>query len=438
MVAPHRRARRFWQRRLRTGGSQERNVTGERRERCQVIYPVRLGGWDPRQLDLGGWDLDVHHNYDPRERVIHFGNGRRRSAEAIGPIAATAAGNGSAGFSGDGGPATAAKLQEPRGIAIGPDGSSYIADSFNRRVRRVRPDGVIVTFAGNGSLGSGGDGGPATAASLFDPYAIALGPDGSLYIAGFGGRIRRVGTDGIIKTVAGNTIGFGGDGGPALSASLGSLVLGVAVARDGNLYIADTQNHRVRRVTPEGIITTIAGTGIAGYSGDGGLATAAKLNLPYGLALAPDGSLYIGDASNHVRRVRTNGIIETIAGNGISDSTGDGGSATAAAVKSPAGLAVARDGTLFIATDGRVRRATPDGIITTIAGDPFGSTVDGLPPLRSRFADPTGVALAQDGSYSVVDRPSQRVRRIDPVLPWIAPSDILISSEDGRDVYLFS
>ena len=167
---------------------------------------------------------------------------------------------------------------------------------MNNRIRRVGPDGIITTVAGNGNAGYGGDGGPASSASLNCQYGVAVGPDGSIYIAdSSNNRIRRVGPDGIITTVAGNgNAGYSGDGGPATSASLTDPD-GVAVGPDGSIYIADSGNNRIRRVGPDGIITTVAGNGNSGYSGDGGPATSASLATPDGVAVGPDGSIYIAD-----------------------------------------------------------------------------------------------------------------------------------------------
>ncbi|MBI2876791.1 MAG: PASTA domain-containing protein, partial [Candidatus Tectomicrobia bacterium] len=247
---------------------------------------------DGRQQGLGGWSLNVHHAYDPGGKVLYLGDGSRRGANGITNFLSitTVAGTGGwcdnfncandeGGFLGDGGPATQATFNSPWVVTVGPDGSLYIAvgdrpesspDLYH--VRRVRPDGIITTVAGGGS---GGDGGPATQAELSFPRGLAVGPDGSLYIADTNiNRVRRVRPDGIITTVAGTGVsGFGGDDGPAILASLSAF--DVAVEPDGSLYIADTTNHRVRRVGPDGIITTVAGTGVLGFSGDGGPATQA-------------------------------------------------------------------------------------------------------------------------------------------------------------------
>lgn len=216
------------------------------------------------------------------------------------------AGTAAAGYGGDGAPALEAKLREPAGLAIAADGTLYIADSGNHRVRRVGTDGIITTYAGNGRAGPLGDGGAAVEAELNNPVALALDAAGNLFIADLGNnRIRKVSTQGTISTVAGSSsiYGYSGDGGPATAARL-SLPSGVAVDAHANLYIADTGNDRIRRVDGRGVITTVAGNGHRGFAGDGGPATAAELNGPVGIALDARGSLYIADEVNHrVRRV---------------------------------------------------------------------------------------------------------------------------------------
>ena len=202
----------------------------------------------------------------------------------------TVAGTGTFGDSGDGGPATAAQLDAPRGVAVDRLGNVYIADYANERIRKVASDGTISTFAGNGTPGFSGDGGPATAAQLLAPIDVDVDAQGNLYIADFGNRrVRKVTTTGVISTVAGiGTIGFSGDGGPATSAQLG-YPYGVAADAQGNLYIADYATQRVREVSRAGVISTVAGNGTAGSAGDGGPATAAQLSSPSGVAVDADG-----------------------------------------------------------------------------------------------------------------------------------------------------
>jgi uncharacterized protein (TIGR03437 family) len=252
----------------------------------------------------------------------------------------------------------------PLGIAVDSSGIVYIADATNNRIRKVS-GGAISTYAGNGSTGFSGDGGPATAGAVWSPFAVAVDRAGNLYIADASNfRIRKVATNGAITTVAGGpTPGFSGDGGPATSAGL-LLPGGVAVDSNGNLYIADIGNNRIRKVNASGIINTVAGNGSKGYSGDGGAATSAMFNFSssrVGLAVDAAGNLYITDTGNsRVRKVDASGIVTTVAGNGIAGFSGDGGPATSAGLNNPNDVAIDSNGNLYIAdtTNNRVRKVT--------------------------------------------------------------------------------
>jgi cysteine-rich repeat protein len=294
----------------------------------------------------------------------------RRIDVATGAIT-TVAGAGVDGFSGDGGPATGAHLAYPSGVAVDGLGNLFIADAGNNRIRRVDTQGIITTVAGSGTGGFSGDGGPATSAQLNFPFSVAVDGLGNLFIPDTQNhRIRRVDTQGIITTVAGTgSWGFSGDGGPAISAQI-NFPYSVAVDTLGNVFIADTSNHRVRRINTGGVIATVAGTGTGGFSGDGGLATIAALDSPAGVALDALGNLYISDRFNHrIRQVNTGGVIATVAGIGSKGFSGDSGSATAAQLDLPSAVAVGGLGDLFIADshNHRVRRVA-DGVITTVAG----------------------------------------------------------------------
>ena len=239
------------------------------------------------------------------------------------------------GFNGDGGPAVAAKMYAPWAVTVDGVGNLYIADTENQRIRKVTTaTGIITTIAGNGDYGFSGDDGVATAAALQCPSSVAVDGDGNVYIADrYNHRIRKVtASTGIITTFAGNgTLGFSGDGAAATSAQLNN-PLGVTLDGYGNVYIADAENGRIRKVTAAtGVITTIAGSGW-GSSGDGGAATAAKMKSPWGMAFDGVGNLYIADRNNHrIRKVTAStGIITTIAGSGTSGFSGDGAAATAA------------------------------------------------------------------------------------------------------------
>ena len=334
------------------------------------------------------------------------------------PMISTVAGNGAQGFAGDGGPATSANLNGPTGVAVDAAGNLYIADSGNHRIRKVTPAGTISTFAGNGTAGFAGDGGPATNANLNGPTGVAVDAAGNLYIADSGNhRIRKVTPAGTISTFAGNgTAGFAGDGGPATDARLNS-ANAVATDSAGNLYIADSDNYRVRKVDPAGRISTFAGNGIEGFAGDGGPATDARLTFMGGLAVDAAGNLYLSDTGNfRVRKVNSAGTISTFAGNGIEGVSGDGGPATAANVWAPFGLAVDSSGNLYIAdrNGGNVRTVNTAGTISRFAGTSlgFGFSGDGGPALNATFAGVDGVAIDTDGNLYVTDRLNQRIRRV--------------------------
>ncbi|MFK0296535.1 RICIN domain-containing protein [Streptomyces sp. NPDC090442] len=312
-----------------------------------------------------------------------YNNHRVRKITTDGKIS-TVAGTGGAGYSGDNGPAASAQLNRPREVAVDSADTVYIADNENHRVRRITTDGKISTVAGTGTAGFGGDGGPATAARLSYPYGVAVDSTGTLYIAEAGNhRVRKVTADGKISTVAGNGIGYSGDNGPATSAQL-NLPHAVALNGAGDLYIADCRNHRVRRITTDGKISTVAGTGTAGFGGDGGPATAAQLNTPLGVVVDNTGTLYITDLGNHrVRKVTTDGKISTVAGAGTAGFAGDGGPATSAQLNVPYGLAVDCVDTLYIAdfNNNRVRKVTS----ARMAGLPDSGTVVSWANVRSRL-----------------------------------------------------
>ncbi|CAB4598472.1 unannotated protein [freshwater metagenome] len=303
-------------------------------------------------------------------------------------------------------------------MAVDAAGNLYIADSGNHRIRKVTPAGTISTFAGNGTAGFAGDGGPATNANLNGPNGVAVDAAGNLYIADSGNhRIRKVTPAGTISTFAGNgTAGFAGDGGPATDARLNS-ANAVATDSAGNLYIADSDNYRVRKVDPAGRISTFAGNGIEGFAGDGGPATDARLTFMGGLAVDAAGNLYLSDTDNfRVRKVNSAGTISTFAGNGIEGVSGDGGPATAANVWAPFGLAVDSSGNLYIAdrNGGNVRTVNTAGTISRFAGTSlgFGFSGDGGPALNATFAGVDGVAIDTDGNLYVTDRLNQRIRRV--------------------------
>lgn len=426
-----------------------------------------VGNWDARGQGLGGWSLDVHHAYDLPGRTLYLGDGSLRSAEALNfDIIATAAGTGTAcgqyiapNFCGDGGLATKASLLGLQGVATGPDGSLYIA-SINGVLWRVGADGIIRRIAGTynqfcAGTNACGDGGPALQARLSSqPRGMTIGADGSIYLAdSFVNRVRRIGPDGIITTVAGTgNGGFGGDGGLATQASF-NIPTDVALGPDGSLFIVDSGNNRVRQVTPNGTIFTVAGGATTSALGDGGLATAARLNGPQSIAFGPDGSFFIADSGNNrIRRVGPNGVITTVAGNQNPASNsplsgGDGGLAVDAILFNPQAVVVGLDGSLYVTelfiTPRRqaVRQVTPSGVILTIAGAPNLPLIlgDGGPARQGQFDQPRDITIGPDGRLFVADYGNQRVRQISSPLPGgSALGEILIASEDGSEVYSFN
>src|ERR1017187_1681268 len=322
----------------------------------------------------------------------------------------TVAGNGTAGFSGDGGSATSAALNVPEGVAIDSAGNLYIADSSNNRIRRVS-GGTITTMAGNGTATFAGDGGPAMSASLSEPFAVAVDSAGNLYIADYGNeRVRKV-SGGTIMTVAGNgTLGFSGDDGTATNASI-DRPEGVALDSAGNLYIADNFHSRIRKVSG-GTITTVAGNG--GFSGEGVLATSATLIYPEGVAADSAGNLYVADTGNNRIRKVSAGRITTVAGNGTSGYAGDGGPATNASLNLPSSVAVDSAGNVYVVDENNLRiRRVSGGTISTVAGNgTSGFAGDGSTAIASSLNDPMGVAVDSADNLYIADSLNSRVRKV--------------------------
>ncbi|TXS44271.1 RICIN domain-containing protein [Streptomyces sp. t39] len=339
----------------------------------------------------------------------------------------TVAGTGTAGYKGDNGPAVSAQLKTPRGITVDSAGDLYVADSENHRVRKITADGKITTIAGSGTAGFGGDGGPATAARLNLPYSVAVDSAGVLYVADGGNhRVRKITADGKITTIAGTGVaGFGGDGGPATSALL-KWPNGVVVDGAGTLYVVDGQNHRVRRITADGKINTVAGTGTAGFGGDGGTAASAQLNNPLGMVLDSTGALYLSDHRNHrVRKITADGKITTIAGTGVAGFGGDGGPGASAQLNNPIGLAVDCVDTLYIAdySNHRIRKIPS----ARMAGLPESGTVVSWANVRSRLRMGVHRESLKDGAeiHQVLTAPRDHQR-------WRL---IAAGQEDGEVLY---
>jgi sugar lactone lactonase YvrE len=330
----------------------------------------------------------------------------------------TLAGNGHIAFTGNGGPASSARLIQPQYTAVDSAGNIYVSDSYYNQVFLIGLDGTISIFAGTGLGGYSGDGGKATAANLYMPLGLAFDAAGNLYIAeSFNWRVRKVTPAGVISTFAGNgASGFGGNGGPATKAALQNpeaLVFDAA----GNLYISQPYNNVIRMVDTSGNITLFAGTGATGYSGDGGPANAALLSYPTGLAVDPNGALYFGDQNTVVRRIGPDGTINTFAGGintGFIPGNGDGGPAIYASLVFPGGLAVTPDGSVYVSDSGHfvVRVITPDGTINTVAGG--GPTIQDGSALLTNLPFPYGLTLDAQGDIIIAARIGRQVRILNP------------------------
>ena len=318
----------------------------------------------------------------------------------------------------DGGPASEAFVGTPGGIAAGPDGQVYFADSGNQRVRGIDPEtGVIRTVAGNGARAYGGDGGPAVDAYLGNPADVSVDSRGRVVIADTRhGHVRRVEADGTIRGIAGAAFQWDkGDGGPAGGANL-SHVTSVAHDANDNVYVGDAVG-RIRRIDARtGLIDTVAGIGLNGYTGDGGPATDARLGSPSAIDFDAQGRMYFSDSANHVvRRVDADGVIRTVVGTGEAGFSPDGAPAGRARLDSPGGLAVRADGAVYVSDTGnnRVRVVAPDGTLRTVAGSATpGFSGDRGPATNASLNRPTGLCLLDDGVILIGDHFNHRIRAV--------------------------
>jgi len=417
--------------------------------------------------------------------ITDISNSRIRKVAPDGTVT-TVAGNGNPGYAGDGGPATSASLLYPHGVKADGAGNLFIADCNNQRVRRVSVDGTITTVAGNGTSGFSGDGGPATSAQLACPYDVAVDTAGNLFIAdNWNNRVRKVDTKGVITTFAGNgSCCYSGDNGLAILAQIGAVSVavdalenvyiagggpfvrkvskygvittaagggssqddgvpaanaqliwatGVAVDASGNLYIADGGTCKVRKISTSNIITTIAGSGGAG---DGSPAAFAEFSQPGGIARDKTGILYVTDMAHHrVQKITPTGMISTVAGTGAPGYQGDGGPASAAQLGYPRGVTLDAQGNLLIADswNNRIRKVASDGTISTVAGGGCCSLGDGGQATNAQLSNPSGVALDAHGNLYIADANNERIRVVSPagIITTLAGNGTTGYSGDG-------
>ena len=342
----------------------------------------------------------------------------------------TIAGTGISGYSGDGGAATTALLYNPAHIAIDCSGNIYFTDQSNNVVRKIDVSGNISTIAGTGLASYGGDGGPATAAYLHGPSYVILDKNNDVVISDAGNSvIRRIDPSGNIHTIAGTTYGYSGDGGPASAAQLKNATCIVYDAHN-NLYIADYGGARLRKIDTSGIITTVTGNGTGGFSGDGGPATAAVINLPAAIVFDAIGNLYFCDQNNdRIRKIDTFGTITTFAGTGTFGFAGDGGPATAAHFTYPSDMKIDNYGNMWIvdAYNNAVRKIDTAGIITTVAGtSSSGYTGDGGAATAATLHQPWGLDLDDCGNLYIADAENNVIRKViyNMMTPITGPSSV--------------
>lgn len=435
-----------------------------------------LGTFDARDLGLGGWNLSVHHVYNPDSRTLYLGDGSQRRASWLGPVLTRLAGTGVPGDGADNAPAVRESLDSPSDVAVAPSGAVYVADTFNHKIRRIAPDGRMTTVAGTGEPCAGGsddddddptdglagpggaeasagedcgDDGPATAARLSAPEGVAVAPDGALLVADTGaGCVRRIDALGTIRTVAGQCRSggdddlaglFPDDGLPAVAATLASPT-DIEVAPDGSFYLADPQAGRVVQITPDGILNVVAGGGsLPGENGDA--ADQVALVLPSGVALGPAGDLYVAEAgASRVRRVSVDGRIFGFAGTGQPGFAGDGGAADLALLIDPVRVTALSDGSVYISDsfDRRVRKVDPSGVIRTVAGT--GQSADGADgglAAGTPVKEPAGLVATPSGELLLADLEGHAVLRMGPALEGFGADELVVPARGGGAVHIF-
>jgi len=427
------------------------NIAARRVAKVTKNFSISVGHEFPvNTLDVGGWSLTQVHRYNPLSKTLFLGNGDTIDGSNMAPIVNAIAGSHSAfGYSGDNGLAVNARFYNPTAIAIGPDGSIFVADQSPTRIRKISPDGTIQTIAGNGQMAAPVDGSVATESPIYTVRAMAVLSDGSLIYTDSGlHKIRKISPDGYTSTIAGSSDfgGFSGDGGPAILAKLASPG-DIAVAGDGSIYFTDAGNVRIRKIAPNGMISTIAGNGTSESTGDGGSALLAgfkSLSL-LGLAIGPNNEIYVSDASAHVIRVITvDGIIQHFAGvKGNPGADGDSGLARTSRINNPRSIEVDQEGSVYFVDYGnaRIRKVTSDGQMTTIVGnDGTGSepnfSISTIAKLTAVF--PETLKLYRRNSFLYTQQLKHAIEMYHDALPDLDPKGYTFGSTDGSEIFQFS
>ena len=415
----------------------------------ESTYQVVLGTPSRFNKTESGWSFSNHHLLETATRTIHFGDGTKAGEiNAIDTNKSTlsrVAGTSVAGFSGNGGSARLAQLNAPNYIYYASDKSIYFMEDNNFRIRRILPSGIIENFAGNGTAGSAGDGGLAINAQLGSSTFVSIseGPDQEMFIADFiNHKIRKIDKNGIITTIAGSGVaGYSGDNGPAINAQFKNIEF--IYYKDGSLYIADSGNARIREIMPNGIVRTIAGTGIPGRPVANEEALVANIGYPSGLGFLQSGELVFADRDNNqIFKINRFGRIELIAGTGVLGNSGDLGNAVNAEIGRPTRLQITKDNSIYFIdrTNNMFKVINAQGIIRTFAGNGTANVATvGSNPLSSGFADARGFTVAPDGTVYITERLSHRILKIS------SPFDVLkdgannyfIPSKDGSEIFVF-
>lgn len=372
----------------------------------------------PPGQPLNGWSLNVHHGYEPASRKLILGNGDEVEADRFGQILEL--------------------VSQGAYVAVdnSPDGGWYLLDG--NQIFKLSPQGELSPFAGTGAAGFSGDGGPALSAEFSAPRDIALDTQGGMYVADTGNhRIRYIDSNGTVSTIAGNgDSGFSGDNLVATNASLSSPA-GIAFSPDLGLFIADRGNNRIRHVGLDGVLTTIAGLGSVGFSGDGGPARNARISAPEGVEIGPSGEIYVADTGNQrVRRVSHDGLIFTVAGTGVRGNAGDEGLAVDATLDSPRFVSFDAAGVMYIGTYSGIRQVLQDGTISTVLGGGVAAYQDGIPAIAVSISGGTPFAIHPDGAIAAMV-PGAGLVKTKKAFPGYDATGYLVPSKDRSALYEF-